>query len=150
MWSIYCTSSTQNGAVQLLQETRSALPNSNCSFSDRVPSEAISSVNCEMSGLVPQDTQQNSKNINATLDRYASFSAMKPLFLHRESILYIKVLRSIRNYGGMVLHYMFPPYLFKQFSRKSFSRNQILPLIRKIYSMRNISALRNSIAKSTV
>ena len=44
----------------------SALPNPNGSLSGRILSEAISSVNREMSGLVHQDTGQNSKTINTT------------------------------------------------------------------------------------
>ena len=42
----------------------------------------------------------------------------------------------------MLCHLSPPLYLFIRFSRKYFSRNRILPLIREIYSPRNISALR--------
>ena len=71
-----------------------------------------------------------------------------PLFLHRESIL---------NSGAMVPRggrcrnaklwrrecYATCPHrsLFVQFSQKYFSQKRILPLIREIYSPRNISAL---------
>ena len=49
------------------------------SLSVRMPSEAISSAKREMSGLVHQDTGQNSKTINTNQSRYTSFSATKRL-----------------------------------------------------------------------
>ena len=64
----------------------SALPNPNSSLSGRMPSEAIFSANHEMSGLVHQDTGQNSKTMNMTQGPSSS-PQQKPLFLHRESIL---------------------------------------------------------------
>ena len=53
----------------------SALTNPNSSLSGRIHSEAISSANYEMSGLVRQDTGQNSKTISTPQGRYVSFSA---------------------------------------------------------------------------
>ena len=45
-------------------------------------------------------------------------------------------------YAWVICHLSPPLYHFVWFSRKYFSRNRILRLIRKIYSPRNISALR--------
>ena len=59
----------------------SALPNPNSALSDHMPPEAISSANRETSGLVRQDTGQNSKTINTTRGRHASFSKTKTFLL---------------------------------------------------------------------
>ena len=64
--------STQNNAVQKLQEVPSAVPNPNGSLSGRMPSEAISSANRKMSGFIRQDHKK-------TRGRYAIFSATKSL-----------------------------------------------------------------------
>ena len=49
------------------------------SLSVRMPSEAVFSAKREMSGLVHQNTGQNSKTINTIQSRYASLSATKSL-----------------------------------------------------------------------
>ena len=62
------TYSTQNGTVHLyFKKVPSALPNPNSSLSGRMPSEAISSANHELLGLVHQDTEKNSKHQKAFL-----------------------------------------------------------------------------------
>ena len=71
-------------------ESLSALPNPNSYLSGCMPSEAISSDNRQMSGLVGQDTGQN---MQQDLDKYESRSTRlflrneKPFFLPLESIL---------------------------------------------------------------
>ena len=55
----------------------SALRNPSGFFSYRMPSEAISSPNHEMSEFACQGTGKNSKTMNATRGRYATFSGRK-------------------------------------------------------------------------
>ena len=59
----------------------SALLNSNGSCSGRMPLEAISSANHNMSGLVRQDTGQNSKTINNTLTVFTKILFAKSNFV---------------------------------------------------------------------
>ena len=128
---------TQNNTVQVLQE------NFPVHSQIQTPSEAISLANREMSGLVRQDHKYDLRSIRYFLRNE------RPFFLHRESILVqalgFHVLDEVDtlNYGGVSAMRPVPtPTFFIQFSRKYFSQNRILPLIREIYSPRNISALR--------
>ena len=136
------TSSTQMALYKYFKKAPSVLPNPKGSLSGCMTSKAISSANCEMSGLVHQDTGQNSKTINTTRGQYTSFSTTKSISssIASQSLLSRSWIRigSIRLImEAWVLFYLSRPYLFIQFSR-----NQIFPLIREIYSPRNISALR--------
>ena len=100
----------------------------------------------EVSGLVHQDTGQNSKTINSTRGRYASFPQRKPLFLNRKNSVATVPCVGRGGYAQLCRRECFAtcprPYLFIQFSRKYFSRNRIFPLIREIYNARNIRVLR--------
>ena len=60
----------------------SALPNPNAPLSNHTPSEAISSANREVSGLVHQDTGQNRKTINTTRGPYATLYGGVTAMLH--------------------------------------------------------------------
>ena len=62
-----------------IKKAPSALQNPNNFISGCMPSEAISSANHEMWGLVRQDTGQSSNTISTTRGQYASFSATKSL-----------------------------------------------------------------------
>ena len=117
-----------------------ALPNPNGSPLGCMPSKAVSSANLEMSGLVHQDTGQNSKTLNTTRGRYASFSATKStsssivsqsLSRHWIRIDSIRLIMEV-----WVLLYLSPPLpLHTVFAKLNF------PLIREIYGLWNMSPL---------
>ena len=113
-------------------------------------SEAISSANCEKSGQVRQDTGQNSKTMNMTRGPYTTLSATKTFFPHHEAIL-IQVLwfhvvddveRLITKSGvpmpPVLCHLSLP--LRTVFVKILLAKSNF-PLIREIYSPRNISAV---------
>ena len=105
-------------------------------------------VNCEMLGLVCQDTRKKSKTINRlTVDTLVS--PQRKAFLSPSGVnpypgaIGFHVLDEVFSLWRHECFATCPhPYLFIQFSQKYFSQNQILPLIREIYSPQNISALR--------
>ena len=68
--------------MYILQESYQCTPNPNGPLADRMPSDAISSTNRKVLGLVHQKTGQNSQTINTTQGphktlSYATFSLTK-------------------------------------------------------------------------
>ena len=119
------------------------------SLSVCMPSKAVSSAEWEMSELVHHDTRQNSKTINLTGGWYASFSTTKSfssliaaqsLSRRYDSMCWTGLIRPIME--ALVLVHLSPPLPLHTVFTKYFSWNRIFPLIRKIYSPWNISALR--------
>ena len=62
-----------------------ALPNTNGPLSNRMPSEAISSANREVLGLVHKGTGENRQTINTTRGPYATFTAAEKVVIAKRA-----------------------------------------------------------------